>query len=133
MPSGLPQGMAPAILTLLTEPCHRNEIAGGYCGGASASVQIVRWQNRDKLAEWIMFRRYESGRTKVMGSAGVIGTLLGAAAAGQCMIWAGMFRPGTTPNEQILNYWPGFLIGAVLGGVICFALAMLVYSKINLE
>jgi hypothetical protein len=68
-----------------------------------------------------------------MGSAGVIGSLLGAAAAGQCMIWLGMFKPGTTPNEQILNYWPGFLTGAVLGGAICFSLAMLIYSKMNLE
>jgi hypothetical protein len=80
-----------------------------------------------------LFRRYESGKTKVMGSAGVIGSLLGAAAAGQIMISLGMFKPGVTPNDQILSYWPGFLIGAILGGIACFSLALLAYSFLNAE
>lgn len=78
-----------------------------------------------------MFRRYESGRTKVMGSAGLIGALLGAALSGQVMIWLGMFKPGVTPNEQILNYWPGFLTGATLGGGVCLGLGLLAYSLLN--
>jgi hypothetical protein len=80
-----------------------------------------------------MFRRYESGRTKVMGSAGAIGSLLGAAAAGQLMVWFGMFKPGVTPSAQILNYWPGFLTGAIVGGALCLTAALLVYCKINDE
>jgi hypothetical protein len=80
-----------------------------------------------------MFRRRESGRTKVMGSAGVIGSLLGAAGAGQIMIWLGLFKPGVTPNEQILHYWPGFLVGAILGGGACLALGLLLYSFLNAE
>lgn len=80
-----------------------------------------------------MFRRYESGRTKVMGSAGLLGSMFGAAAAGQLMIWLGFFRPGVTPNEQILGYWPGFLTGAAVGGVVCVLLALLIYSQIHGE
>lgn len=68
-----------------------------------------------------------------MGGAGLIGSLLGAAAAGQAMIWLRMFKPGVTPNEQILNYWPGFLTGAVLGGVACLTLGLLAYSFLNAE
>lgn len=78
-----------------------------------------------------MFKRYQSGRTKVMGGAGTIGSLLGAAAAGQAMIWLGLFKPGSTPNEKILDYWPGFLVGASVGGLTCASLALWMYSKIN--
>jgi hypothetical protein len=55
-------------------------------------------------------------RTRFVGSAGGIAFLSGAAVAGKCMMWIGMFKPGLTPNSEILNYWPGFLLGgAVLG------------------
>jgi hypothetical protein len=78
-----------------------------------------------------MIRRYRSPRSKVMGSTGVLGSLLGAFVSGQIMIWLGFFRPGQTPNEQILNYWPGFLVGAAVGGVICAILAFGAYSVIQ--
>lgn len=80
-----------------------------------------------------MFRRYESPRTKVMGSAGVLGSLLGAIASGQIMIWVGLFKPGVTPNEQILQYWPGFLAGAVVGGAVCVGLSLSIFSFIHDE
>ncbi len=32
------------------------------------------------------------------------------------MIWMGLFKPGITPNEEILADWPGFrVVGVVLG------------------
>lgn len=80
-----------------------------------------------------MFRRQKSARTKVMGSAGVLGTLFGAAGAGQIMIWLGFFKPGVTPNEQILQYWPGFLVGALVGGVACLVMGLLAYAFLNAE
>ncbi len=54
--------------------------------------------------------------SRFVGSAGGIAFVAGAAFAGQCMIWLGMFKPGVTPNSEILAYWPGFLTGAVLLG-----------------
>lgn len=80
-----------------------------------------------------MFRRQKSARTKVMGSAGVLGSLFGAAGAGQIMIWLGFFKPGVTPNEQILHYWPGFLVGAVVGGGVCLALGLLASRVLDAE
>ncbi|HUQ70989.1 MAG TPA: hypothetical protein VM165_15785 [Planctomycetaceae bacterium] len=64
----------------------------------------MRWYRRRR--PWQQF----------VGSAGVIGFLAGAALAGQIMIWCGCFRPGVTPNGEILDYWPGFLIGAAFVG-----------------
>ena len=72
---------------------------------------------------WLYFRR---PRHRFVGAAGVIGAMAGAAIAGQLMIWAGCFRPGVTPNDQILDYWPGFLAGAaVLGFATSFAARVL--------
>ena len=55
-------------------------------------------------------------RTRFVASAGGIAFVAGAAIAGQFVIWMGLFRPGTTPNSEILGYWPGFLVGGVLLG-----------------
>jgi hypothetical protein len=78
-----------------------------------------------------MIRRSKSARTRVFGSAGVLGFLLGAFAAGQVMIWLGFFKPGVTPHSEILDHWPGFFTGAVLGGAICFTIARRLYSNVS--
>ena len=67
-------------------------------------------------------------RTRFVGSAGGIAFLGGAAIAGQCMIWMGMFRPGTTPNSEILAYWPGFLLGGVFFGFLATFAARTFYD-----
>ncbi len=60
--------------------------------------------------------RYRTPRRRFIGAAGVVGALVGASLAGQLMIVCGAFRPGVTPNVEILAWWPGFLAGALLGG-----------------
>jgi hypothetical protein len=55
-------------------------------------------------------------RSRMAGSAGVVGFMAGAFLAGKVMIGCGLFRPGVTPNGVILDHWPGFLIGGVVGG-----------------
>ena len=70
-------------------------------------------------------------RSRFVASAGGIAFVGGTAFAGQCMIWMGMFQPGTTPNSQILDYWPGFLTGGVLLGLPAAYLARLLYDNMN--
>jgi len=43
--------------------------------------------------------------------------------AGQAMIARGWFHPAITPNAAILDYWPGFLTGGVIGAVVVQCLA----------
>lgn len=70
-------------------------------------------------------------RSRVVGSAGGIAFVAGVVIAGQFMIWMGMFKPGTTPNSEILDYWPGFLAGGVLLGFPAAFFARKLYDKIN--
>lgn len=67
-------------------------------------------------------------RSRFVGSAGSIAFVAGTAFAGKCMIWLGMFKPGITPNEDILAYWPGFLIGGVVLGGAAAAAARIFYD-----
>ena len=62
-------------------------------------------------------------RSRFVASAGGIAFVAGTALAGQCMIWMGMFQPGTTPIGEVLDYWPGFLTGGVLLGFLAAYLA----------
>ncbi len=75
--------------------------------------------------------RYQSPRTKVLGSSGFVGFLLGGMAAGKVMTWLGMIRPGVTLADRVMDHWPGFLMGAILGWIICTTLALLIYDKIH--
>ncbi len=67
-------------------------------------------------------------RSRFVGSAGGIAFVAGAAIAGQCMIWLGMFKPGVTHNSEILNYWPGFLAGGLLLGFFAAIVARIFYD-----
>lgn len=68
----------------------------------------------DPLSESRKYRR--SPRTIASGSAGMLGFLAGMALTGQIMIWAGCFERGKTPAMEVLDYWPGFLIGGLTVG-----------------
>lgn len=81
----------------------------GYIEGNVMDIDDID----DKLREL----RPKRIRSRFVGSAGGIAFVAGAVLAGQCMIWLGFFKPGTTPNSEILNYWPGFLFGGVLLGL----------------
>jgi hypothetical protein len=67
-------------------------------------------------------------RTRFVGSAGMIAFLAGLALSGQVMIWLGMFKPGVTPNSQIIEYWPGFLFGGALLGFLASFAARIFYD-----
>ena len=47
------------------------------------------------------------------------------------MIWLGWFEPGKTPNGQILNYWPGFLLGGLLLGIPALLVARKIYDILH--
>jgi hypothetical protein len=49
----------------------------------------------------------------------------------ECMIWLGWFEPGKTPNGQILNYWPGFLLGGLLLGIPALLVARKIYDMLH--
>ncbi|MCC6511401.1 MAG: hypothetical protein IT423_20040 [Pirellulaceae bacterium] len=70
-------------------------------------------------------------RGRFIGAAGVLGFMGGAALAGQMMIWFGWFQPGTTPNSQIIDYWPGFLTGGLLLGFTATWLARRLYAHLH--
>ncbi len=84
----------------------------------------------DLYDEWRELRPKRM-RSRFVGSAGGIAFVAGAALAGQCMIWMGMFQPGKTPNSTILNYWPGFLTGGVLLGFPAAYLARRFYDSMH--
>lgn len=67
-------------------------------------------------------------RSRFVGSAGGLAFLGGAAIAGKCMIWLGMFQPGVTPNGDILSYWPGFLVGGMVLGIPAAIAARIFYD-----
>jgi hypothetical protein len=69
-------------------------------------------------------------RSRMVGSAGILGFMAGAFLAGKVMIWCGFFRPGVTPNGVILDYWPGFLLGGAIGGTIAALGARFVSARI---
>ncbi len=58
----------------------------------------------------------------------MVGSLGGLAIAGKLMIWWGCFQPGVTPSFTILDYWPGFLTGGILGGTACSWGARMLWS-----
>lgn len=78
-------------------------------------------------------RRPRRVRSRVMGSAGGLAFMAGALLAGKIMIWLGMFSPGQTPNSEILDYWPGFLIGGCVLGVPAAIGARVLYDRFQSE
>lgn len=80
------------------------------------------------LEDWFVQPRRRA-RSRVMGSAGGLAFMAGVFLAGKIMIWLGMLSPGQTPNSEILNYWPGFLIGGCVLGIPAAIGARLLYDK----
>jgi hypothetical protein len=113
--------------------------ATGFESGISANLHrlAVLFSGRFIRQEFAMLGRvmhwfgYRRPRSRFVGSAGMVGAMAGAAIAGQVMIWCGIFRPGTTPNDQILDYWPGFAAGAAIVGFAASFLARLMWTAIS--
>jgi hypothetical protein len=76
-------------------------------------------------------RRWNRNQSRFVGGAGTVGFMAGAALAGQSMIWMGFFKPGETPNSQVLNYWPGFLTGGLALGFAAAFAARLIWSAMQ--
>lgn len=75
--------------------------------------------------------RYRGPHQRFTGSAGVVGAMAGAFAAGKIMIWCGLFKPGITASLDIIDYWPGFLTGAAVGGFALSLIARVIWNRIH--
>ncbi len=100
-------------------------------GTTERAEPILMPRSPFRLGYYLLFGEvYRSPYRRVIGAAGVLGALGGAFLAGQAMIAVGWFRPGVTPNAEILAYWPGFLTGALIVGFTASGLARVLFAML---